>query len=118
MYGKGDIISTVCHGGAIFPGIIDESTGKSIIFGKEVTGFTTQGEIEEGVLDTIKSWDRPTIEAAASSVGATCELVDQQPKQHVLTGNRYLTPISLGGVCAQRWENCNRCQPSKCARHC
>ncbi|KAJ4986627.1 chaperone protein hsp31 [Stagonosporopsis vannaccii] len=70
MYSRGDIISAVCHGGAIFPGIIDKSTGKSIIAGKEVTGFTTQGEIEEGVLDTIKSWNRPTIEAAAGSAGA------------------------------------------------
>lgn len=47
----------------------DES-GKSIISGREVTGFTTQGEEEEGVLDTIKSWNRPTIEAAAASAGA------------------------------------------------
>ncbi|KAF2032827.1 class I glutamine amidotransferase-like protein [Setomelanomma holmii] len=70
MYSRGDIISAVCHGGAIFPGIIDKSTGKSIIAGKEVTGFTTQGEIEEGVLDSIKSWNRPTIEAAAGSAGA------------------------------------------------
>ena len=75
MYSKGDIISAVCHGGAIFPGIIDKATGKSIISGKEVTGFTTQGEIEEGVLDTIKSWDRPTIEAAAGTAGAKCKLV-------------------------------------------
>ena len=78
MYKKGDIISSVCHGGAIFPGVIDDSTGESIISGKVVTGFTTQGEIEEGVLDTIKSWDRPTIEAAAASVGATCELVNEE----------------------------------------
>ena len=55
MHSRGDIISAVCHGGAIFPGIIDKSTGNSIIDGKEVTGFTTQGEEEEGVLDTIKS---------------------------------------------------------------
>jgi len=73
MYSKGDIISAVCHGGAIFPGIIDKATGKSIIAGKKVTGFTTQGEIEEGVLDTIKSWNRPTIEAAAGTAGAICE---------------------------------------------
>ncbi|KZM22883.1 hypothetical protein ST47_g5950 [Ascochyta rabiei] len=46
-YSRGDIISAVCHGGAIFPGIKDKKTGKSIISGKEVTGFTTQGEIEE-----------------------------------------------------------------------
>lgn len=44
--------------------------GKSIISGREVTGFTTQGEEEEGVLDTIKSWNRPTIESAAAAAGA------------------------------------------------
>jgi D-lactate dehydratase len=44
-----------------FPGTIDPSTNKSIIYGKKVTGFTTKGEEEEGVLDTIKSWNRPTI---------------------------------------------------------
>ena len=64
-----------CHGGAIFPGIIDPSTGKSIISGKKVTGFTTQGEKEENVLDTIKSWKRRTIEMAAASAGATCKLL-------------------------------------------
>ncbi|OAQ58329.1 chaperone protein HSP31 [Pochonia chlamydosporia 170] len=71
MYSNGAIISAVCHGGAIFPGIIDPSTSKSIISGKKVTGFTTRGEEEEGVLDTIKSWDRPTIESSAASAGAT-----------------------------------------------
>ncbi|KAF2010647.1 class I glutamine amidotransferase-like protein [Aaosphaeria arxii CBS 175.79] len=66
----GGIVSAVCHGGAIFPGILN-AQGKSIISGKKVTGFTTKGEEEEGVLDTIKSWNRPTIEAAAKDSGAT-----------------------------------------------
>ncbi|KAF2116086.1 class I glutamine amidotransferase-like protein [Lophiotrema nucula] len=70
MYNDGAIISAVCHGGAIFPGIKGED-GKSIITGKRVTGFTTKGEEEEGVLDTIKSWKRPTIEASAGEAGAT-----------------------------------------------
>ncbi|KAI9734379.1 MAG: hypothetical protein M1834_002486 [Cirrosporium novae-zelandiae] len=74
MYTNGAIISAVCHGGAIFPGIIEPSTGKSIIAGRRVTGFTTRGEEEEGVLDTIKSWNRPTIGMAAKNAGATCEL--------------------------------------------
>lgn len=38
-----------------------------------MTGFTTRGEEEEGVLDTIKSWKRPTIEAEAKDAGATCK---------------------------------------------
>lgn len=67
------LIPPRCHGGAIFPGIIDPKTGKSIINGKTVTGFTTKGEEEEGVLDTIKSWNRPTIEAAAAASGAKCK---------------------------------------------
>ncbi|KAM5343598.1 hypothetical protein ACJ41O_012135 [Fusarium nematophilum] len=71
IYVDGGIVSAVCHGGAIFPGILDPRTGKSIINGKKVTGFTTKGEEEEGVLDTIKSWNRPTIEAAAADAGAT-----------------------------------------------
>lgn len=65
------IVSAVCHGGAIFPGIVDSATGESIISGKKVTGFTTKGEEEEGVLDTIISWNRPTIEKSAAEAGAT-----------------------------------------------
>lgn len=63
------LIEHRCHGGAIFPGIIDSSTGKSVIAGRKVTGFTTRGEEEEGVLDTIKSWSRPTIESSAAACG-------------------------------------------------
>ncbi|KAI4184506.1 MAG: hypothetical protein L6R41_004684 [Letrouitia leprolyta] len=71
IYGSNKgIVSAVCHGGAIFPGVIDMETGKSIIAGKRVTGFTTKGEEEEGVLDTIKAWNRPTIEASAANLGA------------------------------------------------
>ena len=38
MYDAGDITSAVGHGGAIFLGIVDPKTGKSIIAGKKVTG--------------------------------------------------------------------------------
>ncbi|OOF95040.1 hypothetical protein ASPCADRAFT_130601 [Aspergillus carbonarius ITEM 5010] len=71
IYINGGIVSAVCHGGAIFPGILDPRTGKSIIDGRKVTGFTTRGEEEEGVLETIQKWNRPTIEASAASSGAT-----------------------------------------------
>ncbi|GFF29622.1 class I glutamine amidotransferase-like protein [Aspergillus udagawae] len=71
IFTSGGIVSAVCHGGAIFPGVIDPSTNKSIINSRRVTGFTTRGEEEENVLDTIKSWNRPTIEASAASCGAT-----------------------------------------------
>lgn len=74
MYTQGGgIVSVVCHGGAIFSGILDPFTNKPIISGKKVTGFTTRGEEEEGVLYTIKGWKRPTIEAGAKDAGATCK---------------------------------------------
>ena len=69
IWADGGIVSAVCHGGAIFKGVLDKA-GKPIIAGRNVTGFTTRGEEEEGVLDTIKSWNRPTIEASAAQLGA------------------------------------------------
>jgi putative intracellular protease/amidase len=69
VWEEGGIVSAVCHGGAIFSGVVD-GHGTPIIQGRKVTGFTTKGEEEEGVLDTIKSWHRPTIEASAASLGA------------------------------------------------
>lgn len=71
VYTDGGIVSAVCHGGAIFPGVLNPITDKSIIAGRKVTGFTTQGEEEEGVLETIQKWDRPTIEKSAADCGAT-----------------------------------------------
>ncbi|KAL9131856.1 MAG: hypothetical protein Q9217_000302 [Psora testacea] len=51
MYISGNgIVLAVCYGGAIFPGIVDSRTGKSIISGKKVTAFTTQGEEEGGII--------------------------------------------------------------------
>jgi putative intracellular protease/amidase len=69
IWANGGIVSAVCHGGAIFTGIVDKA-GVPIIKGRNVTGFTTKGEEEEGVLETIQSWNRPTIEASAASLGA------------------------------------------------
>lgn len=71
IFTNGGIVSAVCHGGAIFPGIIDPATGRSIISNRRVTGFTNRGEEEHGILEVIKKWNRQTIEASAASCGAT-----------------------------------------------
>jgi hypothetical protein len=73
IYDAGGIVSAVCHGPAILPGIIDPKTGKSINCGQEGDRLHNQGEEEKGVLEAIKSWNRPTIEEAAAGAGATCE---------------------------------------------
>lgn len=71
VYSDNGIVAAVCHGGAIFPNTVNPVTNESIIIGKKVTGFTTKGEEEEGILDTIKSWNAITIEQAAEKSGAT-----------------------------------------------
>ncbi|KAK5087608.1 plasma membrane heat shock protein [Exophiala xenobiotica] len=69
VYSDGGIVSAVCHGGAIFPGVVNPVTNHSIVVGKRITGFTTKGEEEQGVLQTIRRWDRMTVEEAAAKAG-------------------------------------------------
>ena len=52
VWDRGGIVSAVCHGPVILPGVIDSKTGRSIIEGKTVTGFTIEGEI------VLKVWDK------------------------------------------------------------
>ncbi|KAF7729121.1 hypothetical protein EC973_004889 [Apophysomyces ossiformis] len=71
IYSRGGVLSAVCHGPAILPGIIDRSTGRSVIEGKTVTGFTTSGEEQMGLLEKMKKDGVMTIEEAAAKVGGT-----------------------------------------------
>jgi putative intracellular protease/amidase len=63
-------VATVCHGGAIFPGIKDASTGRSIIADQAVTGFSTEGDRMVGVLERIHGDGVKTTEESAVSAGA------------------------------------------------
>jgi hypothetical protein len=66
------MVCTVCHGPAIFPGVIDPATGKSVVHGKTFTGFGTEGEEVMGLSATLKSWGKPWVEDVAKELGATC----------------------------------------------
>jgi putative intracellular protease/amidase len=70
VWERGGVVSSVCHGGAIFPGIKDAQTGKSIIAGKQVTGFSTEGDRIAGVLDRIHGDGVKTTEESAGIAGA------------------------------------------------
>ena len=69
------MVCSVCHGPAIFPGVIDPATGKSVAHGKTFTGFGTEGEAVMGLSATLKSWGKPLVEDIAKELGATCEFV-------------------------------------------
>ncbi|KAK3717805.1 plasma membrane heat shock protein [Vermiconidia calcicola] len=70
IYANGGIMSTLCHGPAIFPGVLDPKTGESIIKGKTITGFTTEGENVMHIMDTLRSWNAPMVDEHAANLGA------------------------------------------------
>ncbi|KAJ4290431.1 plasma membrane heat shock protein [Kalmusia sp. IMI 367209] len=69
VWANGGVVSAVCHGPAIFPGIND-ADGKPIISGRKITGFTTQAEYDMKVMDALKSWGEPLVDEHAKVLGA------------------------------------------------
>jgi len=63
-------VGTVCHGPALFPGIVDLKTGESIIKGKTITGFTTEGEYVMSLMDTLRGWSAKMVDEHAADLGA------------------------------------------------
>jgi putative intracellular protease/amidase len=55
IWNRGCIVAAVCHGPVVFSGVTDSATGKSVINGKTVTGFTVEGEVVLHVFDKLKS---------------------------------------------------------------
>ena len=70
VWDRGGIVGTVCHGPAILPGVIDSKTGKSIVDGKTVTGFTIEGELVFNILGRMRK-DKvvPVVEAVTAAGG-------------------------------------------------
>ena len=70
VWNRGGIVGTVCHGPAILPGVIDSKTGKSIVEGRTVTGFTIEGELIFNILGKMRH-DKvvPIVEAVTASGG-------------------------------------------------
>jgi D-lactate dehydratase len=70
VWGRGGIVSAVCHGPVLLPGVIDSATGKSIIEGQTVTGFTIEGEIVLKVWDKLQSDKVAPVVDAVTKAGA------------------------------------------------
>ena len=70
VWNRGGIVGTVCHGPAILPGVIDSKTGKSIVDGRTVTGFTIEGELIFNILGRMRH-DKvvPIVEAVTAAGG-------------------------------------------------
>lgn len=70
IWDRGGIVSAVCHGPAIMPGVIDSKTGKSIIAGRTVTGFTIEGELIFRILDKLRADNVLPVVEAVTRAGA------------------------------------------------
>ncbi|KAL6862025.1 class I glutamine amidotransferase-like protein [Trichoderma novae-zelandiae] len=76
VWANGGVVSSVCHGPAIFANVKDRATGKPIISGKTITGFTTEGEDVLKIMSEIRSWGKPLVEEHAAALGATYKRPD------------------------------------------
>ncbi|KAF2670783.1 class I glutamine amidotransferase-like protein [Microthyrium microscopicum] len=91
VWKRGGVIAAVCHGGAIFPGVHDSDTGKSIIAGKQVTGFSTEGDRLAGVLDKIHEDGVKTTEESAVLAGADYTAPPEPFGPFMITSGRIVT---------------------------
>ena len=70
IWDRGGVVAAVCHGPVLLPGVIDSKTGKSIIEGKTVTGFSIEGELIFRILEKLKADNVLTVIEAVRKVGA------------------------------------------------
>lgn len=66
---SGKVVASVCHGLCIFENLRG-SNGKYLIEGKNVTGFTNQGEVEIGLVEILEKNKIKTPQTVAEECGA------------------------------------------------
>jgi D-lactate dehydratase len=91
VWDRGGIVGAVCHGPAIMPGIIDSKTGKSIIEGRTVTGFTIEGELIFNILDKLREDKVVPIVEAVTAVGAFYSTAMNAFDDYSVTSGRIVT---------------------------
>jgi len=72
VWDRGGIVSSVCHGPAVFAHARDLKTGEPLIKGKTITGFTSEAEVVMKVDKEMDTCNRPLVEEHAATLGATC----------------------------------------------
>jgi putative intracellular protease/amidase len=73
VWANGGVVASVCHGPAIFAGVLDLATGEPLIKGKAITGFTTEAENTMGIMADLRSWGSVMVEELAEQLGAECK---------------------------------------------
>lgn len=55
VWASGGVVSSVCHGPAIFANLLDTTTNEPLIRGKKITGFTTEAENTMKIMGELRS---------------------------------------------------------------
>jgi D-lactate dehydratase len=116
VWARGGIVAAVCHGPVILPGIIDSKTGRSIIEGKTVTGFTIEGEIVLNVWEKLKSDKVVPVVEAVSKVGADYSSPMHPFDDYSITAGRVITganPASARSAAERAVKAFNNLQEAK-----
>lgn len=73
VWANGGVVSSVCHGPAIFANVVDKATNEPLIKGKAITGFTSEAETTMGIMEELRGWGNELVEDMAARLGATCK---------------------------------------------
>lgn len=71
IYKNGGVVSAVCHGPCFFDGLQNAKTGRPLVAGTRITGFTDNGEVVMKVDQAMKRKGMLTVKQVAEKVGAT-----------------------------------------------
>lgn len=94
IYNNNGIVAAVCHGPEIFDNLIDPETNEPLIKGKEITGFTDEGEVEIGVDNVMKQKLLKTVKQIAEEKGATYKHPSGNWDDYVVSSQRVLTGVN------------------------
>jgi putative intracellular protease/amidase len=98
VWDRGGVVAAICHGPVILPGVIDAKTGKSIIEGKTVTGFTIEGEVVLNVWEKLKSDKVIPVVEAVTKVGANYSSPMHPFDDYSITAGRVITGANPAGA--------------------
>jgi len=94
IWDRGGIVGAVCHGPAIMPGIVDSKSGKSIIEGRTVTGFSIEGELIFNILDKLRADGVIPIVEAVTKAGAFYSSPMNAFDDYSITSGRVVTGVN------------------------
>lgn len=94
IYAKGGVVGAVCHGPIIFNTMKDLATGKPLIEGRKITGFTDQGEKDMGVMSYLEEHHHLTVEGMAKTLKADYSAPATPWEDYSITDGRIVTGVN------------------------